>query len=141
LSTEKAIVLKNFAARPKNEAKTRKNWIKSKEERDETPSSLQHTVVKELQNVCRSIAAAVGAVVAQLEGGALGLLAVAHAVLAAAHLDLIEGAVGVLVVGAAVYGTLDAGVGLVEHSCFLLWLAASPRNVAFGALRQFYAIA
>jgi hypothetical protein len=89
LSTEKARVLKNFAAQPKNEKKKRKNWIKSKEKRGSSLSSLQQNVLNALQKVFRSGAAAVGAVVAQLEGGALGLLAVAHAVLAAAHLDLV----------------------------------------------------
>ena len=49
------------------------------------------------------------AVVAQLEGRALGLLAVAHAVLAVAHLDLVEGAVLILVVGAAVHRVDPAG--------------------------------
>ena len=66
------------------------------------------------------IAPAGGAVVAQLKGRALGLLAVAHAVLAVAHLDLIEGAALVLIVGAAVHGALDAGIGLVKHGRFLL---------------------
>ena len=66
------------------------------------------------------LAAAAGAVVAQLERGALGVLAVADAALAAAHLDLVEGAVGVLVISAAVDGALDAGVGLVKHNHFLL---------------------
>ena len=63
----------------------------------------------------RSVTAAVGTVVAQLEGGALGLLAVAHAVLGAAHLNLVQGAGLVLVVGAAGHGTLDAGIGLIKH--------------------------
>jgi hypothetical protein len=89
LSTEKAIVLKNFAPHPKNKGKKTKNWTKSKEERGEPLSSLQQTVFNQLQIVCRSVAAAVGAVVAQLERRALGLLAVADAVLAAAHLDLV----------------------------------------------------
>ena len=66
------------------------------------------------------VAAAVGAVVAQLEGRTLGLAALAHAVLAMAHLDLVEGTVLVLVVGAAVHRALDAGIGLVDHGCFLL---------------------
>ncbi len=66
------------------------------------------------------VAAAVGAVVAQLEGRTLGLAALAHAVLAMAHLDLVEGTVLVLVVGAAVYGALDAGIGLVNHGRYLL---------------------
>ena len=68
----------------------------------------------------RSMAPAGSAVVAQLEGRALGLAALAHAVLAVAHLDLVQGAALVLVVGAAVHRALDAGIGLVDHGCFLL---------------------
>jgi len=58
--------------------------------------------------------------IAQLERSALGLVGSANVVLAAAYLDLIEGAVLILVVGAAVDGALDAGVGLIDHNCFLL---------------------
>jgi len=61
---------------------------------------------------------AAGAVVAQLEGRALGLAAVTDVGLAAAHLDLIQGA-GVLlavVVGTAGYGTFDTGIGSHSHS-------------------------
>ena len=71
--------------------------------------------------VRRLLAAAAGAVVAQAEGRALGLVALAHAVLGAAHMDLIEGAMGVLVVRAAAHGALDAGIGLIHgHSRVLL---------------------
>ena len=66
------------------------------------------------------LAGAGRAVVAQLEGRALGLTAGAYAVLTVAHLDLVEGATLVLVVGAAVHGALDAGIGLVHHGCYLL---------------------
>ena len=66
------------------------------------------------------LAAAVGAVVPQLEGSALGLVGLAHVVLGAAHLDLVEGAVGVFVVGAAVDGALDAGIGVIVHCHNLL---------------------
>ena len=58
--------------------------------------------------------------VAQLEGGALGLVGGADVVLAAAYLDFIEGAMMILVIGAAVDGALDAGIGLIEHNYFLL---------------------
>ena len=65
----------------------------------------------------KSLGAAAGcAVVAQLEGRALGLLAVAHAVLTAAHLDLVQGAALILMMGAAVHGAFDAGVRLLKHS-------------------------
>jgi hypothetical protein len=66
------------------------------------------------------LAGAGRAVVPQLEGSALGLAAGAHAVLAVAHLDLVEGAALVLVVSAAVHGALDAGIGLVHHGRYLL---------------------
>ena len=69
---------------------------------------------------CAPSESALGAVIPQLEGGALGLVALAHVVLAAAHLNLVEGTVLILVVGAAVDGTLDAGIGLVKHLIFLL---------------------
>ena len=64
-------------------------------------------------SVSGSAAGALGAVVAQLEGGALSLVGSADVVLAATYLDLVEGAVLILVVGAAVDGALDAGIGLV----------------------------
>ena len=58
-------------------------------------------------------ATAVGAVVAQLEGSALGFFALAHIAVTAADLDLIQSA-GLsltVVISAAVDGTLDAGIG------------------------------
>ena len=68
-----------------------------------------------------SVTTTSGTVVAQLEGRALGLAALAHLVPAVAHLDLVEGAALVLVVGAAVHRAFDAGVGLIRcHGHFLL---------------------
>ena len=67
-----------------------------------------------------SLATALSAVVAQLEGSALGLVGLAHVVLAAANLNFIQGAVLVLVIGAAVDGALDTGVGLIIHDILLL---------------------
>ena len=56
---------------------------------------------------------------AQLEGGALGALALGGGAVAAAHLDGVQGAavLGPGMVGAGVYGTLDAGITglLVVH--------------------------
>ena len=70
---------------------------------------------------CCLITTAGRAVVAQLEGRALGLAALAHFVPAVAHLNLVEGAALILMMGAAVYGALDAGIGgLVNHGYFLL---------------------
>ena len=56
--------------------------------------------------------------VAQLEGRTLGLLTVAHTVLGAAHLNLIQSAGLVLVMGTAGHIALNAGVGLIKHVCF-----------------------
>lgn len=65
----------------------------------------------------RLFAAAACAVVAQAEGRTLSLAALSDVVLGAGYLDFVEGAVCVLVVGAAVYRALDAGVGLIDcHS-------------------------
>ena len=74
------------------------------------------------------LAAALGAVVAQLERGALGGLSLAYVFGAATHLNLIQSAVVILVIGAAVDGALNAGIGLVKHFLFLL---------VFGIQREF----
>ena len=66
------------------------------------------------------LVAAVGA--PQLEGRTLGVLAAVHLGLAAAHLDLVEGAGLVLEVGAAGDGALDVGIGVFKHSKDLLIL-------------------
>lgn len=58
----------------------------------------------------------------QLEGRTLGVLAAADLVLAAAHLNLVEGAGLVLVVSTAGDGAFDAGIGLFVHDIDLLVL-------------------
>lgn len=60
------------------------------------------------------LAAAVGAVAAQLEGRALSGVTAAHVGAAAAHLDLLQGAgLGLtVVIGAAVHRAADAGIGI-----------------------------
>jgi hypothetical protein len=59
-------------------------------------------------------------VIAQLEGSTLGAVRLGDVLGAAAHLNFVQGAVLVLVVGAAVDRTLDAGIGLFVHNVFLL---------------------
>lgn len=68
----------------------------------------------------RRLAAALGTVVAQLERSALGGFCLAYVFGGAAYLNLVEGAMLILVVGAAVDGALNAGIGLVKHVVFLL---------------------
>ena len=65
-------------------------------------------------------ALAAAAVVAQLEGGALGGGAVGHVGVAATHLDLVQGSGALLavVIGAAGHGAFDTGIGI--HSVILL---------------------
>jgi len=58
--------------------------------------------------------------IAQLKRCALGFLRLAHIILAAANLNLVQSAVMVLVIGAAVYAALDAGIGLIVHNVLLL---------------------
>jgi hypothetical protein len=65
-------------------------------------------------------AAALGAVIAQLEGSTLGAVGLGDVLGAATHLDFVQGAVLVLVIGAAVDRALDAGIGLLVHHVFLL---------------------
>jgi len=62
------------------------------------------------------LALAAGSVFTQLEGGALGRGAVGHVGGSASHLDLVEGAVVVSMVGAAVHGTFDARIGLIHNA-------------------------
>ena len=72
-------------------------------------------------------------VVAQFEGRALGLAALAHFVSAVPYLDLIEGAALIFVVGAAVHRTLDTGIGLINHGHFLLvsrWIPGYKKEYA-----------
>ena len=93
-----------------------------KKSRRGSPLRDLHTLVLRA-TVC--LAVAISAVVSKFEGSTLGLFRLTHVALGAAHLDLIQGAVGVLVVGAAVDGALDAGVGItgvIVHVTYLLEL-------------------
>jgi len=65
-------------------------------------------------------AAAIGTVVAQTEGRALGLVALAHVAGGAAHFDGVQGAVMLPMIGAAVDGTFDALIDRIhKNSSFL----------------------
>jgi hypothetical protein len=79
-----------------------------------------HTLFVGCNSLCGILETALGAVIAQLERSALSLLGLANVVLAVADLDLVQSAVLILVISAAVNGALDAGVGLVDHDVFLL---------------------
>ena len=60
---------------------------------------------------------AAAAVIPKLEGRAFGRGTVGHAGVTAAHLDLIQGAVilVVAVIGAAGHRALDTGIGILVH--------------------------
>lgn len=66
--------------------------------------------------LCRLPAAAVGAVVAQTEGRALGLVRLAHVGPGAAHLDAVQGTMMLAMVSTAVHGALDALVNGIHKN-------------------------